>query len=110
MTRTPEHTTFRLNEILAARPELAPVLMDIALELLRAEGIHPRWDSDAAHALGFLSEEAGELAKAVNDFHSSGGAHAHRVSMGDEATQAGAMAVRFLLNLHRFQAPKECAA
>lgn len=67
------------------------------------------------HHLGFDADHDdchtnGELAKAVNDFHSSGGAHAHRVSMGDEATQAGAMAVRFLLNLHRFQAPKECAA
>ena len=110
MTRTPEHAAFRLNEILEARPELASAFLDIVLELLRAEGLHPKWDTDAAHALGFLTEEVGELALAVNEFHAHGGNHSNRVGMGEEATQVGAVSLRILLNLHRFKAPKECAA
>ncbi len=110
MTRTPEQAAFRLIELLNARPELAVVFMDIALELLRAEGLHPDWSTDAAHALGFLTEEVGELAEAVNEFHAGGGDPARRVQMSDEATQVGTMAVRFLLNLPRFQTPRRCAA
>ena len=109
MTRTPEHAVFRLTEIMEARPELASALLDIALELLRAEGLHPKWDTDAAHALGFLVEEVGELAYAVNEFH-AGGNERHRECMGEEATQVGAVSMRIVLNLHRFKAPKECAA
>ena len=110
MTRTPEHAAFRLNEILQARPELASPLTDIVLELLRAEGLHPNWGTDAAHALGFLSEEVGELAYTVNEFNAGGDSETLRFSMGEEAKQVGAVALRIMLNVHRFQAPKEGAA
>ncbi len=118
MTRTPEQATFRLIELLNARPELAVIFMDIALELLRAEGLHPDWSTDAAHALGFLTEEVGGRAEAVNEFQADSGDPARRAQMNDRAMQVGTMAVRCLLHLQRIQisnpqrsqASKRCAA
>ena len=105
MTRTPEQAAFRLNEILEYRPELTPLLTAITLELLRAEGKFPDWNKDAAHAMNVLTEEVGELAQEINEFHFSGGNETHRVCMGGEATQVGAMALRFLLHLPEYAPP-----
>lgn len=105
MTRTPEHAVYRLNEIVFARPDLAPVLLDVVLELLRAEGKFPSWTTDAAHAMNVLTEEVGELAQAINDFHSGGDTEALRARMRNEAVQVGAMALRFMLHLPAYALP-----
>lgn len=105
MTETPEHAAIRLHEILEHRTELITPLAAIVLELFRAERKFPDWDTDAAHAMNVLTEEVGELARAINEFHSSRGDGSHRMSMGGEAAQVGAMALRFLLHMPEYAPP-----
>ena len=56
---------------------------------------HPDWPIDPIHAAAILAEEAGELVQACLDY-------VYRDSDGkaaiEEATQCGAMALRFLIN------------
>jgi len=67
-------------------------------ELGRAETIHPVWPEDAIHAAAIVSEEAGELVQAANDFIYDSGA---KDKMQTEAVHTGAMAIRFLINEYR---------
>ena len=69
---------------------------DIYAELQRAERLHPVWPSDPIHQAAIVSEEAGELVKAVNDMVWKG---ASIEDVRAEAVQVGAMAIRFLKNL-----------
>lgn len=78
------------------------IIQGILAELTRAEHLYPVWPGvghrgDHVWAAAILTEEAGEVLKAALDFQAhgrSGVAH-----MRHEVIQAGAMAVRFLLNL-----------
>lgn len=71
--------------------EVAAILGDIATEYARACVIHPVFPADTFHALNILGEEYGEAQKAANDND-----HAQMLV---ELVQAGAMAVRCLVNL-----------
>ncbi len=79
--------------------ELAgPVLDDILAELERATNKFPTWPTDPLHALAVLSEEYGELSKAmlqlVYEPHMTTTHEARK-----EAIQAAAMVLRMILSL-----------
>ena len=61
--------------------------------------IHPVWPTDPVHAAAKLSEEAGEVLQAANDILEWKSTDIER--MKTEAIQAGAMAIRFLLNIEK---------
>lgn len=75
------------------------ILESFLQELERAEAKHPAYPPDPIHAAAILAEEAGEVVKAALQFTYEGGT---LVDMEKEAIQTGAMAIRFLKNLHRF--------
>jgi hypothetical protein len=60
----------------------------------------PTWPTDAVHASAVVAEESGELTRAALQFnYENGGA----LSMMDEAIQTGAMAVRFLMSMEKYE-------
>jgi hypothetical protein len=65
----------------------------IAQELHRARRLHPVWPGDPIHAAAIVSEEAGELVKAVNDWMTGKGMLLRVIA---ECVETGAMAIRFL--------------
>lgn len=67
----------------------------ILAELDRAEIIHD-WPDDVIHQAAVVNEESGELIQAALDYTY---ADAPASRMVEEATQVGAMAVRFLVNI-----------
>ncbi len=75
----------------------------IIQELEKAKAKWPAWPTDPIHAASVLSEEAGELVQACNDFCYSGGSVEQ---MELEARQVGAMALRFLENIDRYRRVK----
>lgn len=60
------------------------------------------WPSDPIHAGAVLAEEAGELVQACNDF-TYNQTRDSKKAMAEEAAQVGAMAIRFLENLDKYQ-------
>lgn len=76
------------------------VMNGILKELRSAKEKWAAWPIDPIHAASVLSEEAGELVQAANDFCYSGGSIEQ---MELEARQVGAMAVRFLENLDKYK-------
>ncbi len=77
-------------------PKIMEIIRKLFLEYDRACEIHPEWQDDMIHQAAIVSEEAGELVKAVNNhiWH-KGGLH----MVEEEAIHTGAMAIRFLINL-----------
>ena len=75
----------------------------IIQELEKAKAKWPAWPTDPIHAASVLSEEAGELVQACNDFCYSCGSVDQ---MELEARQVGAMALRFLENIDRYRRVK----
>ncbi len=71
-------------------------------EVSRASSKFPQFPSDPLHAVAVLNEEVGELNKAVlQQVYEP-----HKNSADDviqEAIQAGAMAVRFLMSVDKFE-------
>ena len=67
----------------------------ILAELNRAEMRFPWWPTSAVEAASIVSEEAGELIHAANEYHWFGGP---KPAMATEAIQLTAMALRFLLH------------
>lgn len=68
----------------------------IDTELEKAKKKHPKWPYDIVHQVSIVTEESGELTKAVNEFVYEGGTYDALVT---EAVQTAAMAIRFLENL-----------
>ena len=66
-------------------------------ELDRAEAKFPTFPIDPIHAAAVLQEEAGELVQAALQYTYEGGSVD---AMRKEAIQVGAMALRFLINMH----------
>lgn len=62
-------------------------------ELWTAKNAWPEWPKDQVHAAAVVSEEAGELVRAVNNHHYKGSPF--QIAR-DEAMQTGAMAIRFI--------------
>ena len=65
-------------------------------ELGKAEAKFPGFPEDAIHAASIVGEEAGELLKAALQYTYQNGS---KTRMVEEAIQAGAMAIRFLMNI-----------
>lgn len=73
-------------------PEMAVIIIEVVEELRKAEAKHPDWPIDNIfEQVSIISEEAGEIAKAVNDRDLLGAK--------TEAKQTIAVCLRFLLNL-----------
>ena len=80
------------------------ILTEIFAELQRAKQKHPIFPDDPIHAAAILGEESGELTQAALDFVYHNGTIER---MKEEAVQCGAMAIRFLENLARYEKFKE---
>jgi hypothetical protein len=68
----------------------------ILMEYERACKKFPYWPDDKIHAAAIVNEEAGELIRAALRAKYEGGEWGE---MEEEAIQAGAMCIRFLVNL-----------
>jgi NTP pyrophosphatase (non-canonical NTP hydrolase) len=70
-------------------------------ELRKAEAKHPGWPKDPVYGAAIVSEEAGELVKAANDYAHEDviRADVNRAKMRLEAAHVAAVAIRFLLGL-----------
>ena len=76
----------------------------IIAEYERAKQQHPLWPTDPIHAAAIVSEEAGELVQAANDYTYD--RENVRSTMIEEAVQVGAMAIRFLKNIGKYSADR----
>ena len=80
--------------------EIESVLLCFVGELENAEKKHPNWPVDPVHAAAIVNEEAGELIRAALNYNYENKPY---FEMTDEAIQVGAMALRFLLNIHKLE-------
>ncbi|MDR4895257.1 hypothetical protein RF656_00635 [Yersinia kristensenii] len=80
------------------------ILTEIIDEAVRASEIHPKWPTDALHAVSILTEESGELMKAAIEYHYNNG---DIEAVREEAVQTGAMALRVLLNIDKYKRPSD---
>lgn len=69
-------------------------MVEVRVELRRAEKLFPDWPTDAFHALAILTEEVGELAQTLLKSAYENGPAPSRHG----AVQVAAMAVRLLAN------------
>ena len=67
-------------------------------ELERAIAIHPDYPGDIFKQLAIMQEEAGEVAKAVNDYSDGNDSIEH---IKEELIQTAAMCVRMILNIEK---------
>ena len=79
------------------------ILESVITELDLARAKWPDWPVDPVHAAAVVSEEAGELVQAANDFCYSGG---NLDRMKAEAIQTVAMGLRFLDGLAMYERRK----
>ena len=79
------------------------ILESVITELDMARAKWPDWPVDPVHAAAVVSEEAGELVQAANDFCYSGG---DSERMRSEAVQTVAMGLRFLAGLAMYERRK----
>ncbi|MHA3465552.1 hypothetical protein [Yersinia enterocolitica] len=80
------------------------ILTEIIDEAVRASEIHPKWPTDALHAVSILTEESGELMKATIEYHYNNG---DKEAIRQEAIQTAAMALRVLLNIDEYKRPSD---
>lgn len=79
-------------------------MLDLIMqEMALAKAKWPDWPVDPVHAAAVVSEEAGELVQAANDFCYSGG---NLDRMKAEAIQTVAMGLRFLDGLAMYERRK----
>ncbi len=88
------------------RDELSKALNDVMKALEDAEEEYPIWPQDMIHCGSIVSEEAGELLQACNDYV-YGKPSVERLR--EEAAQVAAMGLRFLMNLENDKAAREAA-
>ncbi|GEM_PF-4033695 len=72
------------------------IFVPVQIELQRAEEIHPNFPNDMFQQLAIMQEEAGEVTKAVLDYHFGKDTIEH---VREELIQTAAMCVRMLQNL-----------
>ncbi len=81
---------------------LSAIMAEIEQEIGRAVAKFPAWPTDIIHAGNVVSEEAGELAKAilqaVYEPHKS-----TLTDVREEAVQTAAMCIRFLVSMDRYE-------
>jgi NTP pyrophosphatase (non-canonical NTP hydrolase) len=73
-------------------------------ELIRAQKIHPNYPADMFRQVAILNEEAGEVTKAVLQYHYDGGS---LENIRTELIQTAAMCMRMLDGLKNEQPTKE---
>lgn len=78
--------------------QIEKVIGLVMTELARAETLHPVWPEDVVRACLNVSEEAGELAQAVNNYDENPGLSKYQ--MITEAVHTAAVAIRFLKNIN----------
>lgn len=81
---------------------LTEIVSNVVAEVERATAKFPTWPTDIIHAGNVVSEEAGELAKAILQAVYE----PHKSNLDDvreEAEQTAAMALRFLLSIDRYE-------
>lgn len=78
------------------------VVQDVLEELERAVQKYPLWPTDAMHAIGPFNEEAGELNQALLQKIYEPWKNTDYDQVRKEATQAAAMAIRFLMSLDQY--------
>jgi NTP pyrophosphatase (non-canonical NTP hydrolase) len=81
---------------LIIKKEINPIKL-LKKELKRAKTIHPFYPKSIFKQLAIMQEEAGEVAKAVNDYHYLEGSNIQDVK--DELIQTAAMCIRMYENL-----------
>ncbi|UCD57930.1 MAG: hypothetical protein JSV16_02120 [Candidatus Hydrogenedentota bacterium] len=74
-------------------------LVAVVTELVCMEEEQPEWPDNLFHAAALVSEKAGELLRTSANQGRQNGDDRDRILR--EATRTGAMALRFLLNMHR---------
>lgn len=82
---------------------LAHIQEAIQAEMKRSMTKFPNWPTDPFHALAVLQEEVGELSKAVLQYTYEPNKGVHPSDIMEEAIQCGAMVLRFIQSLHRYE-------
>ncbi len=77
--------------------KIEKALAFIMAEIERAEKLHPVWPYDNVKAAGVVSEEAGELIRACNNYDEY---KLDRKNIITEAVHTAASAIRFLKNFN----------
>ena len=75
------------------------VLLEVATMLNTCRQVHPQYPTDPIHAAAVVTEEAGELAQAVNDWVYDKKLYDPTPFVEQEALQTAASAVRFIVAL-----------
>lgn len=81
---------------------LQSVIDEVSREVTRATAKFPTWPTDPIHAGNVVSEEAGELAKAVLE-HTYEPHKSTRDDVRKEAIETAAMAIRFVLSMNAYR-------
>lgn len=84
-------------------PDLERCLEAVRGEVRRGQEIHPAWPSDPFHALAILGEEFGELTRAIVQWTYERDKISSHADVAEEALQAAAMALRFMLHLDDYR-------
>jgi len=77
-------------------PEAASIIVEILMEVERAEKKHPTWPGCHVKQIAFVAEEAGELVRAGNQVDEGKGTF---LEIKEEAIQVAATAIRLLKKL-----------
>jgi len=77
-------------------PEAASIIVEILMEVERAERKHPTWPGCHVKQIAFVAEEAGELVRAGNQLDEGKGTF---IEIKEEAIQVAATAIRLLKKL-----------
>ncbi|MFV8800757.1 hypothetical protein ACNSO8_19425 [Yersinia sp. LJYL362] len=99
-----------LNGLTVRRPgnatyaQYMTISSEIINEANRASEVHPKWPTDAVHAVSILTEESGELMKAAIEYHYNNG---DIEAVREEAVQTGAMALRVLMHIDKYKRPSD---
>lgn len=78
------------------RRRLLKIMLDITVELARAESIRPDWPDDVPRQVVIVAEEAVELIRAAIDVNSG---RENSIAVKDAAVRTATMAIRLLVNL-----------
>lgn len=82
--------------IVTESPEAASIIVEILMEVERAEKKHPVWPNDQLYAASIVAEENGELTRAAVQYEMEGG---DIEEIRKEAIQTAATCIRLLKNL-----------
>lgn len=83
-------------KITTEKPEAAVLIMEILMEVERAQKEHPKWPECPIKQIAIVTEESGELTRAGNQLDEGKGTFKE---IREEAIQTAAMAIRFLMQL-----------